>query len=147
MWCGATALAILLVWFGARPVLHNAVFGEPQTRQVVGDQPSVLPTEDSSVPPADSSTFATPSRKPSHSAAPSPSAPGSDHTYVTRGGRVVLSMTDTAAQLISAIPNPGYTVQTWRGDQWLRVDFTKEDRTSSVITAWNGHAPTVQTAE
>jgi hypothetical protein len=147
MWCGATALAILLVWFGARPVLHNAVFGEPPARPVVGDQPSVLPTEDPSTPPADSSTFATPSRKPSHSATSSPSSAGSDHTYVVRGGRVVLSMTDTAARLVSAIPNPGYTVQTWRGDQWLRVDFTKEDRASSVIAAWNGHAPTVQTAE
>ena len=149
MWCGATALAVLLVWFGARPVLHNAVFGEPPAaRPVVGDRPSSLPSEDpATTAPADSSTFATPSRSPSPSATHSPPSAGRDHTYVIRGGRVVLSMTSTAARLVSAIPNPGYTVRTWRGDQWLRVDFTKEDRTSSVIAAWNGHAPTVQTAE
>jgi hypothetical protein len=144
MWCGATALAILLVWFGARPVLHNAVFGEPPTRQVVGDQPSVLPTDSSSVPPADSSTFATPSRKLSHSAAPSPSTPGSDHTYVIRGGRVVLSMTEASAHLVSATPNPDYEVRTWHSDGWLRVDFTKGETTSTLYATWNGHEPTVQ---
>jgi hypothetical protein len=56
-------------------------------------------------------------------------------------------MTDTTVRLISAIPNPGYAVQAWQGDQWLRVDFAKEDRTSSVIAAWNGHTPQVQAIE
>jgi hypothetical protein len=146
MWCGATALAILLVWFGARPVLHNAVFGEPPARPVVGDQPSVLPTatQEPSAPPADSSTFATPSRKPSHSAASSPSSAGSDRTYVIRGGRVVLAMTAASAHLVSATPNPDYEVRTWHSDGWLRVDFTKGETTSTLYATWNGHAPTVQ---
>jgi hypothetical protein len=154
VWSGATLLAVLLVWFGARPVLHNAVFGEPPARPVVGDRPSVSPpAEPSAPPPGDSSTVATPLRSPSASASASASATASaspsarDHVYVVRGGRVVLSMTDTAARLVSAIPNPGYAVQTWKGDQWLRVDFASEDRTSSVIAAWNGHAPTVQSVE
>jgi hypothetical protein len=145
MWCGATALAVLLVWFGARPVLHNAVFGEPPARPVVGDQPSVLPTEEpSKAPPADSSTFATPSRSPSPSATPSPASGVRDHTYVISGGRVVLSMTASSAHLVSATPNPDYAVRTWHSDGWLRVDFTKGETTSTLYATWNGHAPTVQ---
>jgi hypothetical protein len=141
MWCGATALAVLLVWFGARPVLHNAVFGEPPARPVVSDQPSLSPSEDASAPPpADSSTVATPSRSPSATA----SSSGRDRTYVTRGGRVVLTMTAASARLVSATPNPGYEVRTWHSDGWLRVDFTKGEATSSLFATWNGHAPTVQ---
>ena len=145
MWCGATALAVLLVWFGARPVLHNAVFGEPPARPVVDDQPSSPPPEEpATTAPADSSTFATPSRPPSRSATPSPPSAGRDHTYVIRGGRVVLSMTAASAHLVSATPNPGYEVRTWHSDGWLRVDFTKGETTSTLYATWNGHAPTVQ---
>jgi hypothetical protein len=148
VWSGATLLAVLLVWFGARPVLHNAVFGAPPARPLVGDRPSVSPPADPSTPPpGESSTVATPLRSPSPTASAAASPSARDHIYVVRGGRVVLSMTDTAARLVSAVPNPGYAVQTWKGDQWLRVDFASEDRTSSVIAAWNGHAPTVQAAE
>ncbi|MDN3359198.1 hypothetical protein [Actinomadura sp. DC4] len=147
VWSGATTLAVLLVWFGARPVLHNAVFGDPPAQPVVGGRPSVSPPAETSAPPnVDSSTVATPStpsKSPSAKASPSTL----DHTYVVRGGKVVLAITDTSAQLVSAVPNPGYAVQTWHGDQWLRVDFANADRTSSVIAAWNGHAPTVQSTE
>jgi hypothetical protein len=149
LWSGATTLAVLLVWFGARPVLHNAVFGAPPAQPVIGRSAVSPPAASSSPPSGDSSTVAMSSPSPSASvpvrASPSPSA--RDRTYVVRGGRVVLSITNTAARLVSAIPDPGYAVQTWRGDQWLRVDFTKEDRTSGVIAAWNGHPPTVQTVE
>jgi hypothetical protein len=137
VWSGATTLAVLLVWFGARPVLHNAVFGEPPAQRLTGPSAGRSPTQ-SAAPPADSSTVAVPRRSPS----PSPAA--RDRTYLVRGGRVVLSVTATAARLVSAIPNPGYAVQTWRGDRWLRVDFTRGDSASSVVVAWNGHPPTVQ---
>ena len=141
-------LAVLLVWFGARPVLHNAVFGAPPARPFVGDRPSASPSAEATTsPPGDSSTVAMPLPSPSASAKAKASPSTREHTYVVRGGRVVLAMTDTAARLVSATPNPGYAVQSWRGDQWLRVDFSKEDHTSSVIAAWNGHAPTVQSAE
>jgi hypothetical protein len=138
LWGGATTLAMLLVWFGARPVLHNAVFGEPPAaRPVVADRPSVSPPAKTSARrPPDSSTVATPSR---------PSTPvARDRTYMVRGGRVLLSVTATAARLVSATPNPGYEVRTWRADGWLRVDFTDGHRTSSLFATWNGHAPAVQ---
>jgi hypothetical protein len=143
VWGGATALAMLLVWFAARPVLHNAVFGEPPIRGMVGDEsatPSSAPLP-SAPPPADSSTVATVSPSPSPSSAPATH----DHTYVTRGGRVVLAFTPTTAKLVSAIPNPGYEVSTWHGIGWLRVQFMGgwHGGGSDVFATWNDHAPDV----
>jgi hypothetical protein len=144
-WGGATTLAMLLVWFAARPVLHNAVFGEPPVRQMVGgvpsDPPSAMPP--STPPPVGSSTVATVSPSPS---SPPPSTPAThDHTYVTRGGRVVLGFTPTAAKLVSAIPSPGYEVRTWHGIGWLRVDFMggRHGSGSWVLATWNDHPPDV----
>jgi hypothetical protein len=147
VWGGATTLAMLLVWFAARPVLHNAVFGEPPVRQVVGDAPSASPSMPlpSTLPPADSSTVATVSPSPSSSTAPA--APVThDHTYVTRGGRVVLTFTSTAAKLVSAVPSPGYEVRTWHGIGWLRVEFMggrHGSGSSGVLATWNDHPPDV----
>jgi hypothetical protein len=141
LWGGATTLAMLLVWFGARPVLHNAVFGEPPAfRPVVADRPTVSPpAKTSAPPPADSSLVATPSR---------PSTPTArDRTYVLRGGRVQLSVTATTARLVSATPDPGYEVRIWHADGWLRVDFTDGTRTSSLFATWNGHAPAIQVVD
>jgi hypothetical protein len=143
VWGGATMLAMLLVWFAARPVLRGAVFGTPSApRPVVGERPSARPRP-SSPPPGDSSTVATASPSPSPSSGSATPATR-DHTYVTPGGRVILALTPTVARLVSATPNPGYEVSIWHGDAWLRVDFTRGERVSSLFATWNGHQPTVQ---
>ena len=138
VWGGATTRAMLLVWFAARPVLRGAVFGTPSApRPAVGEHPSAPPRR-SAPPPGDSSTVAT--------ASPSPSGTPAtrDQTYVTPGGRVVLSLTPTEARLISATPSPRYEVSIWRADAWLRVDFARGRHVSSIFATWNGHGPTVQ---
>ncbi|MFJ8039517.1 hypothetical protein ACIRBX_03255 [Kitasatospora sp. NPDC096147] len=83
------------------------------------------------------------------SAPPPAAAPeGADSRgYTVRGGRVALALGRDSATLISASPGPGWAVQTWRTETWLRVDFTKDGRTSSVFATWNGHAPLVETYE
>jgi hypothetical protein len=139
VWGGATTLAMLLVWFAARPVLRGAVFGTPSApRPVVGERPSA-PPRPSTPPPGDSSTIAT-----APPSSPSAAPATRDQAYVTPGGRVVLSLTPTAARLISATPNPGYEVTIWRADAWLRVDFARGPRVSSLYATWNDHAPTVK---
>lgn len=145
VWGGATTLAMLLVWFSARPVLHNAVFGEPPVRQVIGEAPSASP--DTPIPspprPPDSSTVATASPSASSSA---PAAPAThDHTYETRGGRVVLAFASDSVKLVSAVPSPGYEVRTWHGTGWLRVEFMggRHGAGSGVLVTWNDHAPDV----
>ncbi|GAA0366550.1 hypothetical protein GCM10010151_65610 [Actinoallomurus spadix] len=149
-WGGATSLAVLLVWFGARPVLQGAVFGPPPARSVV-DRPSVSPAADPSSPPPQSPTArTTPKRTVRHAPSRSPGArpTSSPHTdarsYTLTGGQVVLSMTATSARLVSATPAAGYEVRTWHAPGWLRVDFTQGAHTSSLFCTWNGHAPAVQ---
>lgn len=146
-WGGATSLAVLLVWFGARPVLDTAVFGPPPARSVVAP-PSATPA----APPRSVTTPPGAGRpSPGRSARPvrarpdrRPSPSASVRSYTLTGGQVVLSMTGTAARLVSATPAPGYEVRTWHAPGWLRVDFTKGGTTSSLFATWNGHPPAVQ---
>lgn len=142
VWGGATALAILLVWFAARPVLRGAVFGEPSIRRTVSDTPSAAPRVPTPTrSPGGSTAVATVSPAPSSRATPV----AHDHTYTSRGGRVVLALTSTSARLVSATPNPGYEVRALHGSGWLRVDFIgwAFASVSGVVATWNGHAPNV----
>ncbi|MFH9421055.1 hypothetical protein [Streptomyces sp. NPDC017529] len=75
----------------------------------------------------------------------SPATSGSVQSYATAGGRVVLDMGTASAQLVSATPDAGWQMQVWKQETWIRVDFTGGAGHVSVICAWNGHAPVVQT--
>jgi hypothetical protein len=67
------------------------------------------------------------------------------HAYVLAGGRVTLDVTPGSVQLVTAVPDVGYSVQTWSGTDWLRVDFSLGAQTSSLIASWYEHAPTITT--
>ncbi|MEV5592675.1 hypothetical protein [Streptomyces sp. NPDC052496] len=74
------------------------------------------------------------------------SATGSSvKSFSTAGGRVVIDLGTHSAQLVSATPDAGWQMQVWQQDQWLRVDFRGGTGHASVICAWNGHPPTVET--
>ena len=60
---------------------------------------------------------------------------------------MVLHLLGDRAELVSATPISGYTVQNWAADGWLRVDFSGSTVRSSVFATWNGHPPQVQTVE
>lgn len=150
-WGGATSLAVLLVWFGARPVLDTAVFGPPPARSVVvppSAAPSTRPVPaPATTPPGTGRPSPGRSARPTHSRParrPTPSPAAGVRSYTLTGGQVVLSMTDTAARLVSATPISGYEVRTWHAPGWLRVDFSAGARTSSLFATWNGHPPAVQ---
>jgi len=70
------------------------------------------------------------------------------HGYALTGGTVTLLIKPTSAQLVTAVPGAGYSVQTWSGPQWLRVDFTSSSgaSVSSLISSWNGTPPMVTTS-
>jgi hypothetical protein len=60
------------------------------------------------------------------------------------GGRVVLSLGAHSASLVSATPDTGWQMHVWTQPTWLRVEFTRGTTgDSSVICAWNDHAPIV----
>jgi hypothetical protein len=63
--------------------------------------------------------------------------------YVLAGGRVTLNVSAGSVQLVTAVPDAGYSVQTWSGTDWLRVDFSSGPRVSSLIASWYEHAPAI----
>jgi hypothetical protein len=71
--------------------------------------------------------------------------PGTVRGYALAGGRVTLQMSRSSVQLVTATPAAGFSVRTWSGAGWLRVDFTQGGAVSSLIATWNSGAPTVQT--
>jgi hypothetical protein len=74
------------------------------------------------------------------------SGSGEVRSYRVNGGRVVLEERADSAELVSATPEPGWEMQVWHGDQWMRVDFSDGGtHIDSVFVAWNGHPPTVET--
>ncbi|MFE9428089.1 hypothetical protein ACFYNO_34620 [Kitasatospora sp. NPDC006697] len=100
-------------------------------------------------PPARSSA-PPPTRHPSAAgstlaAAPSGGGTGTVHSYLVPGGRVALDMHPDRAELVSAVPDAGWQMQMWNGDQWMRIDFSQGTSTNSVFVTWNGHEPDVQT--
>ena len=44
---------------------------------------------------------------------------------------------------MTAVPDSGFSVQTWSGTDWLRVDFSSGAQVSSLIASWYEHTPTV----
>lgn len=65
------------------------------------------------------------------------------HAYTLVGGTVTLDLAGGTVQLVTAVPADGYSVQTWSGTGWLRVDFSSGPNVSSLIASWYQHAPTV----
>jgi hypothetical protein len=68
---------------------------------------------------------------------------GGVRAYTLAGGRVTLAVTPTSVQLVTAVPDTGYAVQTWSGTGWLRVDFTAGTQASSLIASWYEHEPAI----
>ena len=64
-------------------------------------------------------------------------------SYTLAGGRVALLVTGDSATLVTATPDSGFSVQTWSGTDWLRVDFSSGAHVSSLIASWYQHAPPV----
>jgi hypothetical protein len=167
-WAAGTAIAVSVAWLGANVVVRNAGVGAglPVINAAVlpaAASPSAVVTPPVAVP-----SSASPSRTPAGhraaspasaspgSAGPSPSAstsasasaPASPsvstvHAYAMTGGSVTLNVTDDSVQLVTAVPDAGYAVQTWSGTDWLRVDFSSGPQVSSLIASWYLHAPAI----
>jgi hypothetical protein len=160
-WVAGTALAVGLAWFGANMVVRDA--GMSPGVQVINVAPAPQPTIAPASPglPASSapSVSGTPgasgspaASQPGRSAAtssPSPSttppaaAAGTVRSYTLAGGQVALDVSGDSAALVTAMPDSGFSVQTWSGTDWLRVDFSSGAQVSSLIASWYQHAPTV----
>lgn len=173
-WSLATGGAATLSWWGVHTVMSGTVYDPPRAVPITvgtgggqGTEEPVSSSTQRSLPSASPSATASraaptpspePSRQPSSRAperspvpAPSSSPPadtGEVKSYPTRGGRVVLELADDSAKLVSATPEPGWSMQVWTNPEWIRVDFSDgAGATVSVFCTWNGHPPVVETVD
>ncbi|WP_371518664.1 hypothetical protein [Kitasatospora sp. NBC_01300] len=149
----------------ALPLPSPRVDGTPHTATVTPDQPRSATQTGAPTPPPASPTAATTAAttttrgpapattlaaaSPSATRRPTPAtttAVSSVKSYPVPGGKVALDIRPDKASLVSATPDPGWQMQVWNGDQWMRVDFTKGEQANSVFVYWNGHPPVVETA-
>ena len=170
-WTAGTAIAVSVAWLGANVVVRNAGVGPgipvinaavlPTAAASASASPAApyglsSPTATAAVTPARQAASRSASRPASPSvstgrpsaparvsASPSASPSGDVHAYALTGGTVTLELTGDSAQLVTAVPAAGYSVQTWTGTDWLRVDFSSGPLVSSLIASWYEHAPTV----
>jgi hypothetical protein len=172
-WLAGTALAVGLAWFGANMVVRDAgvspgvqvINVDPSAAAAVQPTPPAPPT-----PPAAGTPVASDPARPTAASSPAPSASasakpsatntatntasntatatntataGSVHSYTLAGGRVALLFNGDSVTLITAVPDSGFSVQSWSGTDWLRVDFSSGAQVSSLIASWYEHTPTV----
>ena len=151
------------------PVINVAPTAPAPTPPTRNRSPAASPATASSTPPASPASpaagrpTASPSRRspatsaPAGSASPKPtpspttastatstptsSAAGNVRSYTLAGGRVTLLVTADSASLVTAMPDAGFSVMTWSGTDWLRVDFSSGGQVSSLIASWYQHAP------
>ncbi|MET7330675.1 hypothetical protein [Nonomuraea sp. NPDC005650] len=138
IWCGATAVAVSVSWFGVRGVLREEfvddVDVEPFVAQTIAadeapltiTSPTVSPSTSPSTGPTRRAPSATPTpsrtqRKPAKS--PEPRKPLK--VVKVKGGEVAFTLGPEGCRLVSATPVSGYTAKVARATGWIRVDLVK----------------------
>ncbi|MFD3735370.1 hypothetical protein [Streptomyces sp. NPDC058632] len=75
---------------------------------------------------------------------PAPAASGEVKAYDTAGGRAVFDLGGTSASLVSATPGAGWSMQVWKTESWIRVEFTAGTDRVSVFCTWHDGPPRVE---
>ncbi|TWD20390.1 hypothetical protein FB570_107194 [Streptomyces sp. T12] len=169
-WLLATGAAVTLSWWGVSTVMEGTAYdppralpipaGEEQARAVSSStrRPSVEPSKEekeTAKSPTPSDGPATPSRTPDPTpsrtpppagtpAAPPTTAAGEVKGYDTRGGRAVFDIGQASASLVSATPGAGWSMQVWKTETWIRVEFASGADRVSVFCTWHDGPPRVE---
>ncbi|CAM5607441.1 Secreted protein OS=Streptomyces tendae OX=1932 GN=GUR47_08435 PE=4 SV=1 [Streptomyces tendae] len=91
--------------------------------------------------PTRTAPSATPSADPTR---PAPDTSGEVKSYDTDGGRAVFDLGTSSASLVSATPGPGWSMQVWKTQSWIRVEFTSGADRVSVFCTWHDGPPRVE---
>ncbi|WP_318219534.1 hypothetical protein [Streptomyces sp. SCL15-6] len=75
---------------------------------------------------------------------PSPTSSGRVRSYETDGGRAVFDLGTSSASLVSATPGAGWSMQVWKTETWIRVEFTSGADRVSVFCTWHDGPPRVE---
>ncbi|MFJ2832038.1 hypothetical protein ACIPC1_31505 [Streptomyces sp. NPDC087263] len=159
-WSLATGAAVALSWWGVHSVMTGTVYDPPRALPITaGDA-----TPPEAKPLATSAEGAEPSNSPSSKAPQSPEpTPTSSRTlgaspsasssgtssaqvksYDTEGGRAVFALGKASATLVSATPGSGWSMQVWKTETWIRVEFSSGVDRLTVFCTWHDSAPQVQ---
>ncbi|WP_373299575.1 hypothetical protein [Streptomyces poonensis] len=169
-WLLATGAAVTLSWWGVHTVMSGTAYDPPRalpiaagdataqdselgtataspapspsTEKPARNRASTPPPSSPSAPPPSPSSSSPAAEKPAPAAAPA--ASGQVEGYDTEGGRVVFSLAGTYATLVSATPAAGWSMQVWKTETWIRVEFVSGADRVSVFCTWHDTAPRVE---
>ncbi|MER8220033.1 hypothetical protein ABTZ58_05420 [Streptomyces sp. NPDC094143] len=159
-WLLATGAAVTLSWWGVHTVMAGTAYDPPRALPIKAAEgrapesrpPSPPPTPRprtpepkrtlSNPPPTTPKPAPSPTRAPSPS--PSPAATGRVRSYDTDGGRAVFDLGTASASLVSATPGAGWSMQVWKTESWIRVEFSRGAERVSVFCTWHDGPPRVE---
>ncbi|NUP23688.1 MAG: hypothetical protein HOZ81_48055 [Streptomyces sp.] len=159
-WSLATGAAVTLSWWGVHTVMAGTVYDRPRALPITAADA----TTQESKPLASSTNRPTPSKSPSSPSPkptgqprtpspakpsakptdPSPTTSGQVKSYDTDGGRVVFDIGASSAALVSATPGAGWSMQVWKTETWIRVEFGAGADRVSVFCTWHDGPPRVE---
>ncbi|WP_411148549.1 hypothetical protein [Streptomyces sp. A30] len=157
-WTLATGAAVTLSWWGVHSVMAGTAYDPPRALPITAADATTQeskplasstarPTPSESKSPArepSPTPTRTPSSPPTTSAGPSPTASGQIKSYDTDGGRAVFDLGTTSATLVSATPGTGWSMQVWKTESWIRVEFGSGADWVSVFCTWHDGPPRVE---
>ncbi|MEU1037062.1 hypothetical protein ACFYP4_07360 [Streptomyces sp. NPDC005551] len=164
-WSLATGAAVTLSWWGVHTVMAGTAYDPPRALPITAAgattrEPRPLASSTSrpapsrsapKKPPRSPRPATTPAPSPSRSASagPGPSASsaasfGRVKSYDTDGGRAVFDLGSASATLVSATPAPGWSMQVWKTQTWIRVEFASGADRVSVFCTWHDGPPRVE---
>ncbi|MCU8595728.1 hypothetical protein [Streptomyces sp. A13(2022)] len=157
-WLLATGAAVTLSWWGVHTVMAGTAYDAPRALPITAADASVRDGDGSGAEEeslASSTSRPSPSASPSTSPSPEPSktsekpdpaptASGEVKSYDTDGGRAVFDLGTASASLVSATPGAGWSMQVWKTESWIRVEFTSGADRVSVFCTWHDGPPRVE---
>ncbi|MFC8344483.1 hypothetical protein [Streptomyces sp. NPDC057280] len=155
-WSLATGAAVTLSWWGVHTVMAGTAYDPPRALPITvaeattqDSKPLASSTARPSASASASPSKTHPSRRtspapsPSTTPSPSPTASGEVKSYDTDGGRAVFSLGKSSATLVSATPAAGWSMQVWKTETWIRVEFASGADRVTVFCTWHDSAPRV----
>ncbi|MDX3116275.1 MULTISPECIES: hypothetical protein [Streptomyces] len=158
-WSLATGAAVTLSWWGVHTVMAGTVHDPPRALPLTAADASAREPG----PRASSTSRPTPPASPTPRPGPTPAAPAPSRTattgpspvssatagstvksYDTDGGRAVFDLGRTSATLVSATPGAGWSMQVWKTESWIRVEFASGADRVSVFCTWHDGPPRVE---
>ncbi|MEW1994963.1 hypothetical protein ACFWFH_03240 [Streptomyces coelicoflavus] len=106
--------------------------------------PSSAPSGTPAEPDPTPSRTAPSTTPPADPTSPAPDTSGEVRSYDTDGGRAVFDLGTSSASLVSATPGAGWSMQVWKTESWIRVEFTSGADRVSVFCTWHDGPPRVE---